>query len=358
MCIWFSKIARQFNTQECDIEYEIIKKKRDITMWADYKKNNIQVIKGFATMAVILIHTTTYWPFDYVVFPFIAPCVGVFIFISGYLTRANIPDLPAFYKRRLVKVLVPYFICSLLYCAISHSWDNLIMRLILGQCNLTYYYIFVFVQLILLTPLIAKIVESKWYFILLFITPLAMLAEEILIRRGAGIIFPNNINNFLVWITYFAIGMRWRYLEDSDSVSEPGVSRAVAGAVVIIIGLVLQFIESRWWMDFGRNDLATSMVKVSVFITIVGLCNVLYYYINVRKSDKGENIIRRITKLVGDKAFELYLLHQFIIYIIGFFPRIYGLNPFIKMIIVLVVTLVAIYIIEGLYKMVRKAVTA
>ena len=327
-------------------------------MWTTYKRNNIQIVKALATMAVILIHTTTFWPYDYVVFPFIAPCVGVFIFISGYLTRANILDLPAFYKRRLVKVLVPYFICSLLYCAISHSWDNLIMRLILGQCNLTYYYIFVFVQLILLTPLIAKIVESKWYFILLFITPLAMMTEEFLIRRGAGIIFPNNINNFLVWITYFAIGMRWRYLEDSDSVSEPGVSKAIAGAAVTIIGLVLQFIESRWWMDFGRNDLATSMVKVSVFITIVGLCNVLYYYINVRKSHKGESIIRRITKIVGDKAFELYLLHQFTMYIIGFFPRIYGLNPFIKMIIVLVVTLAAIYIIEGLYKMLRKIVAA
>jgi len=331
-------------------------------MWTTYKRNNIQIVKALATMAVILIHTTTFWPYDYVVFPFIAPCVGVFIFISGYLTRANIPDLPAFYKRRLVKVLVPYFICSLLYCAISHSWDNLIMRLILGQCNLTYYYIFVFVQLILLTPLIAKIVESKWYFILLFITPLAMLAEEILIRRGAGIIFPNNINNFLVWITYFAIGMRWRFLEDSQGDNLPECkkrkSQVLMGALIAAVGLVLQFIESRWWMDFGRNDLATSMVKVSVFITIVGLCNVLYYYINVRKSHKGESIIRRITKIVGDKAFELYLLHQFTMYIIGFFPRIYGLNPFIKAAFVLVVTLAAIYIIEGLYKMVRKAVTA
>ncbi len=331
-------------------------------MWTDYKKNNIQIIKGLATMAVILIHTTTYWPYDYVVFPFIAPCVGVFIFISGYLTSANIPDLAAFYKRRLVKVLVPYFICSILYCAISHSWDNLIMRLILGQCNLTYYYIFVFVQLILLTPLIAKMVESKWYFILLFITPIAMLAEEILIRRGAGIIFPNNINNFLVWITYFAIGMRWRFLEDSQdgclTEYKKNKSQVFLGVLIAVAGLVLQFIESRWWMDFGRNDLATSMVKVSVFITIVGLCNVLYYYINVRKSHKGENIIRRITKLVGDKAFELYLLHQFTMYIIGFFPRIYGLNPFIKMIIVLVVTLAAIYIIEGLYKMLRKIVAA
>ncbi len=236
------------------------------------------------------------------------------------------------------------------------------MRLILGQCNLTYYYIFVFVQLILLTPLIAKIVESKWYFILLFITPLAILVEEILIRRGAGIIFPNNINNFLVWITYFAIGMRWRFQEDSQGDNLPGCkkrkSQVLLGALIAAVGLVLQFIESRWWMDFGRNDLATSMVKVSVFITIVGLCNVLYYYINVRKSDKGENIIRRIIKLVGDKAFELYLLHQFIIYIIGFFPRIYGLNPFIKMIIVLVATLAAIYIIEGLYKMLRKIVAA
>lgn len=324
-------------------------------MWTDYKRNNIQIVKALATMAVILIHTTTFWPYDYVVFPFIAPCVGVFIFISGYLTKAAIPNVATFYRRRLVKVLIPYFICSILYCAMSHSWDNLVVRLILGQCNLTYYYVFVFVQLIILTPLIAKFVQSRWYVLLLFITPLAMMTEEILIRRGAGIIFPNNINNFLVWITYFAIGMRWRFLEDSDSASEPGVSRAVGGAAVTIIGLVLQFIESRWWMDFGRNDLATSMVKISVFITIVGLCNVLYYYINVRESN---GIIRRILKLVGDKAFELYLLHQFIIYIIGFFPRIYGLNPFIKMIIVLVVTLAAIYIIEGLYKMVRNAVTA
>ncbi len=331
-------------------------------MWTTYKRNNIQIVKGLATMAVILIHTTTYWPYDYVVFPFIAPCVGVFIFISGYLTRATISDLAAFYKRRLVKVLVPYFICSILYCAISHSWDNLIMRLILGQCNLTYYYIFVFAQLIILTPLIARFVQSRWYVLLLFITPLAMLAEEILIRRGAGIIFPNNINNFLVWITYFAIGMRWRFLEDSQdgclTEYKENKSQVFLGVLIAVAGLVLQFIESRWWMDFGRNDLATSMVKVSVFITIVGLCNVLYYYINVRKSHKGENIIRRITKLVGDKAFELYLLHQFTMYIIGFFPRIYGLNPFIKMIIVLVVTLAAIYIIEGLYKMLRKIVAA
>lgn len=327
--------------------------------WSTYKRHNIQIVKALATMAVILIHTTTFWDYDYLVFPFIAPCVGVFIFLSGYLTKTKIEHVGTFYKRRLTKVLVPYVICSILYCAVTRDWYDIIPRLLLGQCNMTYYYVFVFVQLIVLTPVIAKIARTDWYVVLLFITPIAMLVEEILIRNGAWIIFPDNINNFAVWITYFALGMRWRYLEDCGSAQASDGNKmrvaAVVGICVTILGLILQYTESRWWMNFGRNDLGTSMVKISVFITIVGLCNVLYYYINVRESN---GIIRRILKLVGDKAFELYLLHQFTMYIIGFFPRIYGLNPFIKMIIVLVVTLAAIYIIEGLYKMVRKAVTA
>ncbi|MCR5145108.1 MAG: acyltransferase [Lachnospiraceae bacterium] len=324
--------------------------------WQDYKRNNIQIVKAVATLLVILIHTSAYWSYDYVIFPFLASCVGIFIFISGYLTKTEISDVSTFYKRRLVKVLIPYVICSLGYCLLTSSWDDLLLRLLTGRCNSTYYYIFVFVQLILLTPLIAKVVKSRFYPILYLITPVVILIEEAQIHEGLFLIFPYNINNCLVWISYFALGMRLRYVEDRDNyfIENNKKDFALISFVITTLGLIFQYLESDYWRGFGRMDMPTSMAKVSVFITTIGLCGLAKYFIE-NAGENGENsLIRRGLKAVGDKAFEIYLLHQFTMKIFSRVEAIDSLNPFPKAAVVFVVTLVAIYILQSGHSGIKK----
>lgn len=46
---------------------------------------------------------------------FVNFAVALFIFLSGYLTRIINTDIMIFYKKSLLRVIIPYCICSVLY---------------------------------------------------------------------------------------------------------------------------------------------------------------------------------------------------------------------------------------------------
>lgn len=79
------------------------------------KYNNIQILRAICIIAVVVIHTCPSGILGVLMRPFCNFCVGTFIFISGYLTKHSIPDIKAFYKKRLVRIFVPYTIWSVVY---------------------------------------------------------------------------------------------------------------------------------------------------------------------------------------------------------------------------------------------------
>ena len=138
---------------------------------------------------------------------FVNFAVALFIFLSGYLTKITNIDIKTFYKKRLLRVFIPYCICSIVYTMAYNKWDEFIFNFITGQCCGIYYFIIVYMQLTLLVPVISKLIRSKYWKLGFIITPIFILIEYIFTFNNEQIIFPFNAVFFVVWFVFFYLGM-------------------------------------------------------------------------------------------------------------------------------------------------------
>ena len=79
------------------------------------KNENIQFLRGIAILAVVIIHSSMPDRLRVVIRPFVNYAVALFIFLSGYLTNIDISDKKNFMKKRIIKVIVPYIIWSIIF---------------------------------------------------------------------------------------------------------------------------------------------------------------------------------------------------------------------------------------------------
>lgn len=79
------------------------------------KNNKIQIIRAILALFVVLIHALpNNTELRIILRPILNISVAGFIFLSGFLTKLDI-ETKAFYKKRVLTVLVPYLIFSVLY---------------------------------------------------------------------------------------------------------------------------------------------------------------------------------------------------------------------------------------------------
>ena len=140
------------------------------------RDQKIQIFRALAIIAVVMIHTTP--PGEWQVFckPFINFAVAAFIFLSGYLTKAENDDWMAFYRRRIMRVAVPYVIWTILdslFDMITGNPVSLLKNLLSANANVSLYYIFVYVQFVLLTPLIGRLAKSRYCFFGWLVSPVS-----------------------------------------------------------------------------------------------------------------------------------------------------------------------------------------
>lgn len=74
------------------------------------KNNTIQLFRALAIIAVVIIHTTPEGVCQIVYRPFVNFSVATFLFLSGYMTKAENNDWGTFFKKRIKRVAVPYVI--------------------------------------------------------------------------------------------------------------------------------------------------------------------------------------------------------------------------------------------------------
>ena len=65
------------------------------------RNNMVQIFKALAIVAVVMIHTTPAGVSQVLFRPFINFSVATFLFLSGYLTKAENDNWGAFYKKRI-----------------------------------------------------------------------------------------------------------------------------------------------------------------------------------------------------------------------------------------------------------------
>ncbi len=285
------------------------------------QKNRIQIVRAVAIFMVIIIHTVIYNPYEMYVRPFVNVSVALFIFLSGFLTSENVwgKDILGFYKRRLLRVFIPYTIWSIVYVIFTSAYSTAIKDFLTGNCCSIYYYIFVYMQLVLITPLVGKLVQSKVRWIGFLITPIAIIVEYIIAWQGIVISYPYNINNFFVWFIFFYLGMvlRIRYKNIR------GDLKYVVLWILGIFAIILELVEAHFWNVFGRPDIVGSQIKLTSMLTGIVACLLVYNYISKlrNKEAKQGDLFHKCMIQIGNCSFGIYLIHQLLIMIWGrFFP--------------------------------------
>ena len=172
------------------------------------------MFRAIAIIAVVMIHTTPAGQWQVFCKPFINFAVATFIFLSGYLTKADNENWLKFYIRRVTRVLVPYIIWTVIYSIPdirSAGPSALVKNLLCANATTTLYYIFVYIQFVLLTPLLGKLAKSPYRHLGWLIAPLSVILFKYIpvfgdIQLGKHIeLFWNNA--CLGWFTFYYLGL-------------------------------------------------------------------------------------------------------------------------------------------------------
>lgn len=264
--------------------------------------NKIQICRAIAIIAVVIIHNCPQEYEGIVIRCFVNFAVALFIFLSGYLTKLVNNDIKMFYKKRLLRVIIPYCIWSMLYTIFSNKWDSFIFNFITGQCCSIYYFIIVYIQLTILTPWVSRLIQSKYWKLGLLITPISIAIEYIYTINNNSIVFPFNALFFAVWFIFFYLEMCVRNENIKFSLNFKRL------CCLFIVGYVIQLIESIIWYVYGNYNMATTQLKFSAILCSVIVSIIAYLWI-IKEIKISHNKISNIFIVIGNYSFGIYLTH-------------------------------------------------
>lgn len=299
----------------------------------DYK---IQMLRALAIIAVILIHTCPGENYQAVFRPFINYAVALFLFLSGYLTRYT-SDIISFYKKRIFRVLIPYVIWNVLYTLSNKEPALILKNIITTKSSAHLYYVFVYIQFVLLTPLLFKLAKSKFKYAGFVISPIS-----VILFKYISLLTGSDLNKYVSlawsvccigWFSYYYLGLLLgnRLLEKDFNL--------IKLIIAYVISLIIQIIEGFWWLSLGEANCGTQLKLSALLSSSLFLLLVYSYLRNERFNKKSKFLI-----LIGNYSFGIYLSHMMVmkvLYLIPFYPSVpYIINSACVLIVSLVFVLI------------------
>lgn len=281
----------------------------------------VQVFRAFAIIAVVMIHTSAQGYQQVFVRPFINFAVATFLFLSGYLTKIETDNWKHFYIKRIVRVAIPYVIWSVFYTFASRHPEKLLTNLLAAKAIVPMYFIFVYIQFVILRPLLGKVARSKYRFLGWWVAPLSVIAF-----KYYWLLTGQEQNHYLKliwsdaclgWFTYYYLGLVLgnRIIERSYSLKNL--------MWLYIVSIVIQMAEGYGWMLLGETNCGTQ-VKLSAYLTSSLFLLMVYTILR-----KGEYDIRnRFLRMLGDYSFGIYLCHIMIMKILTAYVPLYTGLPY------------------------------
>lgn len=300
------------------------------------KNKKIQILRGLAILAVVFIHTGNGGMCQVFCRPFINFAVGMFLFLSGYLTKIDRSDWYSLFIKRISKVLIPYVIWSVLYSLPHTTPKDLIVNLITARSSAMLYYIFVYIQFVLLTPLLGKLAKGKAQWVGWLVAPLS-----VLVFKYYWLLTGTHLNKYvsiawgvscLGWFTYYYLGL----------ILGNGLLKKILPlrTVLVLWGLsfLLQMLEGYWWLLLGDNNCGTQ-IKLSSFLTTSLFLVISYYYL----TEERIKLDSKVLLYLGDYSFGIFFIHMMMIRALKQVP-LYNCVPFpVSSIIVLFVSFWVVY---------------
>lgn len=271
------------------------------------KRSDIQVLRAIAIIAVVLIHTNSPDSMSQIfIRPFINFSVALFLFLSGYLTKLENSDWKSFCIKRVTRVFVPYAIWTVIYALFNGSINRIPINLATAGAAGPFYYIFVYIQFVILTPLLVKLAKSKYVYYGFIITPVALLLFNYPLAMtsiGTNQLFSLfTWLNCLSWFTFYYLGL----LLGNHVID---VHYSIKSLIVpLAISIIMQMVEGYVWFRVGASNIGTQS-KITSLITSCIVLLIVHVLLTQRRI-KTQN---RLLLLIGDYSFGIYLIHPLLI---------------------------------------------
>ncbi len=270
------------------------------------KDRYLQAVRGLAIAAVVLIHCLPVSDVAVALRPFLNWGVAAFIFLSGYLTSEEKIRRGGVLSGRLKKTLIPYVVWSIAYAALlNHSGAlGVAKALLAGSAAAQMYYVLVYAQLVVLTPLIYRLLRAC-PFVPYAVGILALVGREA--AALAGIDLPQVQAIFAVWLIFYVVGLdwdRWRgYVE----------GKAAHWAVAVVVAIGIQEGFGFAWSAFGDYNMATTQLKLSSMIASLAVIGLIMAVPALWKLRVEGSFFAKL----GDASWGIYLCHMFVVAALG-----------------------------------------
>lgn len=315
------------------------------------KSSQIELLRGFAILGVLMIHTSMHFRssnqvdvlvLTNIVIDIVAHfAVPLFIFISGFTLFMNYPrpiNMRNFYTKRCASTVPQYLLFSFLYMAPaiyksgSLSVLEVLKKIIVFNASFHLWFFHILFSFYLLYPMIRKIYD---YFAMRFqIKKLIIIAIVLQLSWAIGdIVLPRDFKiisivlfatKFLGWIAYFILGMlACSHREILIKVINTNISRIVSTILVSVLTI------SIIWVDiyFGTKNvilkISNTALDLILFFAIIALLLLVS-----TKLDRMNSALKKSLLCIGNYSFGIYLVHIVHMVIFSkFIAPIMNINP-------------------------------
>ena len=273
------------------------------------RNQKIQILRAIAICAVVICHS---YPFRFrgvFIRSFVNFSVPLFFFLSGYLTKLEYDNWGRFWLKRVKRIFIPYAVWSVIWTVISHHYDQFFFKLLTGKTLYPYYYVFVYCQFVLFTPLIARLAKSRYRWIGWLIQPLA-----IYLRKYYGLEQYIPVYEMFSFFGAYYLGLllgnhllQWRY----------GYKKTAA---LCAVTFVISALEGVYWYKAGNFDLATNILNLTNYPYSMACLLLAYIFLTDERIVIRDTALNRMLITLGDCSFGIFLIHAFILMIMRELP--------------------------------------
>lgn len=228
---------------------------------------------------------------------------------------------------------MPYALWSIVYLIAfpRHSLVSGIIALITGSASAQMYYLLVYAQLVLLTPLLFKLLSRHRHFVYA-VTPVCLLFREL--AAFTGVALPQVQVLCPMWLIFYVIGLDWKHWNKYIG------GHAFRVFMVFCTCLVLQEMAAFWWHAAGDFNMATTQLKISSLATslaAIALFMAIPTSFKMRISDS-------LFVGLGDASFGIYLCHILVLSVAGKLVGLFSMSLGVSAFALWALTLVSSYL--------------
>lgn len=226
-------------------------------------------------------------------------------------------------------MLIPYLVWSGIYLVVTQrlTAGGIVKGVLFGTSSAQMYYLLVYAQLVVLTPLLYRALRSHCLLVYC-VTPVFLLVREIAVIVGVAL--PQVQVLFPAWLLFYVLGLDW------GKVGRAATRRCSLLPGLLVACLFLQLVSGFAWLARGDYNMATTQLKLSSMATSA----VLVVLIGLTGHRLRQLFARSHLAKLGDLSFGIYLCHILVLSVVTKVLGFVAIPPLMATVVNLAVTLV------------------